>query len=306
MFKKELKKFKKSGTFYRRVKKNKERYETYLRNLYSDSDRGSNRAGDCTQLLQQSCSISGLVNRCEMSLCQINPSNSVKTTDNAEHTHCPSSYSTPETDDFENCTIIKEYSRNSSNVALQQWAIKHNINHQAVKELLTIIKHEYSDTGLPTDPRTLLHTPKTTAVVNIPGGQYWHQGLETCLRNAFKDLDQNIVIQLNVNVDGLPIHKSSKHQLWPILCNIHQMPHIKPMAVGIFLGKSKPLSVSDYLKPFIDELIPMMASGLTVNEKIIEIKIRCFICDSPARAFLKGKFFVLYFKLHSQLLLRYT
>lgn len=193
-------------------------------------------------------------------------------------------------DTLEENILLNEYSRPSSSEALQQWAIKYNINHQAMKELLSTIKTLYTDNSLPADPRTLLHTPRSTLVVDIPGGQYWHQGLEVCLRNTFKDLDQNTTIYLNVNIDGLPIHKSSKHQLWPILCNIHQMPHIKPMAVGIFIGKSKPLSVSDYLKSFVEELIALMRSGIVVNGKTIDIKIRCFICDSPARAFLKGTF----------------
>ncbi|XP_021707461.1 uncharacterized protein LOC110678640 isoform X2 [Aedes aegypti] len=216
----------------------------------------------------------------------------VKTTVNMEATRNPdfdlgqnniSDDNSSETD-----VILNEYCRKKSSETLQQWAIKHNITHQAVKELLSILKNQYNDNDLPMDPRTLLHTPTSTPVIDIPGGQYWHQGLENCLRNAFKDLDRNITIHLNVNVDGLPIHKSSKHQLWPILCNIHQMPNIKPMAVGIFIGKSKPLSVSDYLKPFVEELIPLMSHGILVNGKSIEIKIRCFICDSPARAFLKG------------------
>lgn len=173
---------------------------------------------------------------------------------------------------------------------LQEWAIKHNISHLALKDLLTIIKNQYNDIHLPSDPRTLLGTPTSTAIVDIPGGQYWHQGLEVCLRNSFTNLRENITIQLNFNIDGLPIYKSSKYQLWPILCNIHQMPHIKPMAIGIFFGKSKPLSVNDYLKPFVDELIPLLSNGLIVNDKIITLRIRCFICDSPARAFVKGMF----------------
>lgn len=90
-------------------------------------------------------------------------------------------------------------------------------------------------------------------------------------------------------MDGLPIHKSSKYQFWPILCSIHEM------RIGIFFGKSKPLYVAEYLSPFVDELIPILRNGLMVNNHLIKIIIRCFICDSPARAFIKGTT-SLYFK----------
>lgn len=182
--------------------------------------------------------------------------------------------------------VFTEQSRND----LQEWAIKHNISHLALKDLLTIIKNQYNDNNIPTDPRTLLGTPSETKVVDIPGGQYWHQGLEVCLRSCFRTLNENITIELNINIDGLPVHKSSRFQLWPVLFNIHRMPHIKPMVIGIYFGNSKPLSVNDYLKPFVDELIPLLSNGCIINDKVVTLRIRCFICDSPARAFVKGMF----------------
>lgn len=180
--------------------------------------------------------------------------------------------------------------KKSSREALRKWAIDYNISHQALKGLLSVIKDQYGDVDLPSDPRTLLITPQNTSMLvkAIPGGTYWHQGLEVCLRNRFKFISSDISIELNVNMDGIPIHKSSKDQFWPILCNVYDMPHIKPMVVGIFLGKSKPLDVNEYLSPFIDELIPILDNGLVVNGHFIRLKIRCFICDSPARAFVKG------------------
>lgn len=66
------------------------------------------------------------------------------------------------------------------------------------------------------------------------------------------------------------------------------MPRIKPMVIGIFLEKGMPLDVNAYHSPFIDELVKLMAEGVIINEYKISLKIRCFICDSPARAFVKG------------------
>lgn len=181
------------------------------------------------------------------------------------------------------------YQNLCSNEPLRKWAIKHNIAHTALNDLLLIINKQY-DSNLPLDSRTLLRTPKNTKQFCklIKGGEYWHQGLEICLKNNFIDLREDIFIHINVNIDGLPIHKSSKRQFWPILCNIHEMPNVQPMAIGIFYGNNKPGDVKEFLGPFVEDVKRLYANGLHVNGHLINIKIRCFICDSPARAFVKG------------------
>ncbi|XP_065092744.1 uncharacterized protein LOC135713549 [Ochlerotatus camptorhynchus] len=174
--------------------------------------------------------------------------------------------------------------------ALKTWAVQHNITHQALRGLLKLLKLEYKDVHLPLDPRTLLETPQATGklCIDMAGGKYWHHGLKACLDQWFANVDESISISLNINVDGLPIYKSSKYQLWPILCNVHEMPQLKPLPVGIFLGKSKPSSVNEFLTPFVDELLPILEKGCIINYRTINIRVRCLICDSPARAFVKG------------------
>lgn len=59
---------------------------------------------------------------------------------------------------------------------LQNWSLEHNIAHSALKPLLNRLSNV--DRTLPTDPRRLLGTPrKEPELINIEGGQYWHQGL---------------------------------------------------------------------------------------------------------------------------------
>lgn len=163
--------------------------------------------------------------------------------------------------------------------ALRRWAIQFNVTHQALKGILSLIKQHYGDAQLPNDPRTLLKTSHNTKqlIKLIQGGQYWHQGLEVCLRNCFKNLAEDLTIQININIDGIPIHKSSKFQFWPILFNIYEMPNIPPMPIGIYIGTTKPLNITEYLSPFVDEYLNLVQNGCLVNDHIIQIKIRCFI-----------------------------
>ncbi|XP_055531789.1 uncharacterized protein LOC129722408 [Wyeomyia smithii] len=161
-------------------------------------------------------------------------------------------------------TTVKEISPRDTTNAIRSSACDFNITHRALKEILSIIRHDYGDKDLPMDPRTLMRTPQRTGMTfkSISGGQYWHQGLEICLKKSFEHLTEDIQIELNVNIDGLPIHRSSKYQFWPILCNVHQMPHIPPMTVGIFLGKIKPQNITEYLTPFVEELISVLSKGV--------------------------------------------
>lgn len=148
------------------------------------------------------------------------------------------------------------------------------------------------DHKLPHDPRTIMQTPRKLNFVKIgvgvDAGLYWHQGLEFCLRNCFKNLKCSISISININIDGLPIYKSSNKTFWPVLVNIHEYTNIKPMAVGIFYGESKPENIHQYLTPFVDEISPILQNGILINGYELLVRIRCFICDSPARAFIKG------------------
>ncbi|XP_055603903.1 uncharacterized protein LOC129752134 [Uranotaenia lowii] len=63
---------------------------------------------------------------------------------------------------------------------------------------------------------------------------------------------------------------------------------MNPMIIGISHGQSKPTSVEDFLNPFVNEALPILQTGISINGKLLSVRIRAFICDSPARAFIKG------------------
>lgn len=189
----------------------------------------------------------------------------------------------------ENQAVLNENSGSTNLVAeIRNWAIEFHISQVAVTSLAGILNSRL-DLNLPNDARTIMRTPRNIRIIEMSdNGRYWHQGFENCLLKALEQLDRPISISLNINIDGLPIHKSSTKNFWPILCKIHEFPEIPPMAVGIYYGTSKPKSATEFLGPFIGELLPILQSGLIINGHQVMIHIRCFICDSPARSFIKG------------------
>lgn len=60
------------------------------------------------------------------------------------------------------------------------------------------------------------------------------------------------------------------------------------MIIGIYCRENKPPTPDEFLTPFVDELLIILNNGIIINGHKINIRIRCFICDTPARSFIKG------------------
>lgn len=60
------------------------------------------------------------------------------------------------------------------------------------------------------------------------------------------------------------------------------------MVITVWCGEGKPTYLNDFLGHFVNELNEVLENGISVNEHLITVFCKCFICDSPARAFIKG------------------
>lgn len=166
-------------------------------------------------------------------------------------------------------------------------AIKHNLTLAAVTDLLKLF-HQKGITEVPKDARTLLKTPKQAEIKIVPPGEYVHFSLKdkiSIIVSKFQLYPE--VIKISFNIDGLPISRSSKGQFWPILAHLDNF-EFRPFVVGIYYGHAKPFCASEYLKYFIDDLKVLLDEGITVDERTMKLEINNFVCDAPARAFIKG------------------
>lgn len=57
--------------------------------------------------------------------------------------------------------------------------------------------------------------------------------------------------------------------------------------ITIYSGNEKPDNLENYLKHFISELNQLQQNGVCIDDQLFCIRIKAFICDRPARAFLK-------------------
>ncbi|XP_031350483.1 uncharacterized protein LOC116176145 isoform X1 [Photinus pyralis] len=169
---------------------------------------------------------------------------------------------------------------------LQIWAASENVPHSSVTSLLHIL-HVYHP-ELPLDCRSLLKTPRSVKTKDLDNGKYIHFNMKECISNHLSKHQVNSSkISLSFNIDGLPIFHSTSQQFWPILCMIKNSCNQKPFVVGLFCGVSKPSPLETFLESFIHDLKDLLLNGLMHHTQFYDIEVHSFICDAPARAYIK-------------------
>lgn len=182
---------------------------------------------------------------------------------------------------LDECELLKK--------KLREWNISFGIKANALTALLGILRSHDCFSNLPSDSRTLLNTPSCVSVVPVDPGFYSHIGLEYNLQRILENVKEDVShVKLLINIDGLPLFKSSKNQLWPILGMVENVPSIRKIVfpIGVYCGKSKPKYISNYLNEFVNEIKKMMMEGFIVGGGILTVSIKGFICDTPAKSFI--------------------
>nr|XP_047142227.1 uncharacterized protein LOC124816627 isoform X1 [Hydra vulgaris] len=172
------------------------------------------------------------------------------------------------------------------------WSVKHNVTHSALSDLLKILSKQHPD--LPKDSRTLLKTKSSSDIIIMQDmfgqkAEFVYFGLKHQLISllVFNSIE-SCKVSLLFSIDGLPLYKSSGKQFWPILCSVTIGENIyKPFVVSIFCGNSKPKSSAIFLASFVAEFNVLKKQGLFIGENHFTIHAKGFVCDAPARAFVK-------------------
>lgn len=134
-------------------------------------------------------------------------------------------------------------------------------------------------------------TPRQTIISSLGSGSYSPYGLEKGLVNQLKFLDPKKIpkdIALHLNIDGLPLSKSSPSQIWTNLFKIANYPDAScdPFIAGIYHGEGKSENVNLYLEPVILEYLQLSNTGFIFNNQRYRIIIRLFTADTVARNYI--------------------
>ncbi|XP_046435956.1 uncharacterized protein LOC124187812 [Neodiprion fabricii] len=148
---------------------------------------------------------------------------------------------------------------------IRKWAIKEHLSHSQLDGLLVILRRRL----LPELPKTAKTFLRTSAVA------YDIQDMEDYDGNMGQFVYFGIAERLRACVNE-EVH-----------IVVHEPDIYEPVPVAIYAGSTKPKRVDEFLDEFIEEMNQLSANGIDINGRLFQVKIQSFICDTPARSFLK-------------------
>lgn len=119
---------------------------------------------------------------------------------------------------------------------------------------------------------------------------------ESVLNTDAADLPDETVFVIDINIDGVQLFKNSMvPQAIPILARIYSIADYvipltlaKPFIFGVYHGCHKP-PIEAYLQDMFADLYELAPErGKGYRGRKLAVKVRCFICDTPIRCYLKG------------------
>lgn len=205
-------------------------------------------------------------------------------------------------DDTESSEVVGGYCRGydidmklSLGSQLARWVVSFRIAAVAFTVLLKIFRAYRLSDNLPTDSRTVMQTARCVVTKAVSGGEYFHFGLAEGLTNLLNSLSHPTfqrmgdTLKIMLNMDGLPCFKSVNTHVWPILCSLRfEGKNSRPFTVGVFYGVEKDMSVHDFLCDFVKDYNECRTSGFSCRGRTFKVKVLAFVCDAPARAFIKN------------------
>ncbi|CAC5413101.1 unnamed protein product [Mytilus coruscus] len=188
-----------------------------------------------------------------------------------------------ETDEDDLFSIVEE---------LKVWANKFEIKQNALDDLLKILRVKGFEDVLPTCARTLLKTPRTVVMNTVSDMHYYHFGLKYMLEHSLQSVSKEKLegiqcLVLSLNIDELPLFKSSNTSVWPVLCSISNIKRSHVFQISFSVGTHKPSNL-DFFNDVVTDLGELFTSGIVFDGKHFQISISCIICDAPAKALVKN------------------
>lgn len=189
-------------------------------------------------------------------------------------------------------TAFEENEPDSYRSKLANFVKRSNLSRKHTNELLQL-QREHGHLELPKTKETLCGTPRYSIHPRPCGddGEYYHFGIEkSLLKCNYRFLFEENLVLIDIGIDGISLSKSSRLKLWPIIGAFVDKPNISPFLIGCYKGTTNPPCINSFIFDFAEELKIIEENGVKVTPASIikPLKIRAFICDTPARSFVTG------------------
>lgn len=93
-------------------------------------------------------------------------------------------------------------------------------------------------------------------------------------------------LAIGINIDGLPLFKSSNKVMWPVLCGVLNLKTTVVFPLTLSLGNSKPSDLS-FLTHFVDDISNAVLNGINCDDQNLKVNLKFIVCDALARSMVK-------------------
>jgi len=140
--------------------------------------------------------------------------------------------------------------------------------------------------------RTLKKTPRGIQTVKISGMEVFYYNVKEQIESILNRYPAANVrnlseLHLQLNLDGIPLFKSSPKNFWPLLITVRNLSPVVVVPLSISSGPSKPEDLS-FLEKSFQEISVLRRDGINFMDKYLKISNISVVVDIPARSFMKG------------------
>ncbi|KAJ8678823.1 hypothetical protein QAD02_014613 [Eretmocerus hayati] len=177
---------------------------------------------------------------------------------------------------------------------IREYAREFSLPYRYVAGLLKALKPHHPT--LPLSTRTLMGPRVDIPIQSFSSNrddseaEFAYFGItDTLLKIVNPILHPRRILKLQFSFDGLTLFNSSKREFWPILGKVYTEDNdYKPFVVAIYSGVGKPRCVHEYLWQFVKEINRLLSHGIRIDNEDFRVELMSFVCDTLARAFVKG------------------
>lgn len=141
---------------------------------------------------------------------------------------------------------------------------------------------------LPTDVRALRPKPLPVKFHRVEPGRFAYFGIQSTLNIPGTELfdPKMSSIHLTINIDGLPLFRSSGISLWPILGRTSLQHSV--FIIGIYEGIAKPQCSNAYIKLLVEEICQLRERGISIRGQTYRFLLDKILMDAPAKSYMLG------------------
>lgn len=167
--------------------------------------------------------------------------------------------------------------------------VERGLGRDTVNEMFSVFR-KHNIGNFPSDARSILGTERSSDIVDMCQGLYYHFGLSNQLVRVLQGMkiEEACTVKLKFNFDGLPIWNSTGYCFWPILSQAVVLGKTsRVFLVGLYGGVKKPEKANKYLEPFVEEVSELVRTPFSVCNLAVNLEVYCILADAPARCFIK-------------------